>query len=897
MPDSESMAVGGSRLPGRAMTGSSAGRSSDPSYSLLDFLGMVRRRRWLLLAIVCGLLALCLAYCLMAPNQYEASAKVALRIQPATSLVLDSAESIAPASILSTPLQLETLANVFRSERLAWRVIGEQRLYDSQGFVRRFGERFPNFQIDKPSPEAQGYLLESFAKRLHVRALPRTLLIEVRFRSRDAALSAAVVNALIRNYSEGESEMRLETTRQASEWLRGQLTSLTAETESAERRLGEFERQHSLLSSEEVLPGGQPVETLRDPTVDQVEDVGRQLAAATGDRILREAVYREAQLGDPERVVKANPGIAPTTSAEGSGVGLLDQIETKRSEAGSELAQLSAEHGPNFPRVVELGRIVQDLDAQKKAEEGNLLESLRRAASAAADRERTLRRQLDALTAEGLRRNDATIEYAVLRERASSGRELCSRLERRIAEASLSAGVHASSILVVDSARVPFKPVAPDPPLYMGITLVAGLWLALGAGWLLDALGVEGGWPGGFRPGPRAGLPNGPPDGQRDGQPGASPGGKLSGALVGLAVLGTMLAGAAASGQAPTPSTSGLPTGVVKLPQDGPVSQRPDSRAAPQVWNPLSTAGNQTGAGLPALEDAPRAAGLGMALPIAAGDFVEVTESHTPEFRTAVRVAADGTAQLPMVGAVKVAGLSESAAAHAIEKALFNGGLLLHPQVAVLVTAAVGQDVSMLGEVARPGVYAYTVHHRLLDLISAASGLTTNAGRLVNVFHRDDPHTGHPVVLEPGAADAKPGDRKTGDEHNPELAPGDTVVVSRAGLAYVIGDVVRPGGFAVDPVQGLTVVQALSLAWGSTPNAAVGKAILIRNQTGGRTLTTLNLKRMIRGQDPDLPVKDRDILFVPDSTTRSLMNKSLEAAIQSAIGVTIYAGLVYSQRF
>jgi hypothetical protein len=78
--------------------------------------------------------------------------------------------------------------------------------------------------------------------------------------------------------------------------------------------------------------------------------------------------------------------------------------------------------------------------------------------------------------------------------------------------------------------------------------------------------------------------------------------------------------------------------------------------------------------------------------------------------------------------------------------------------------------------------------------------------------------------------------------------PGDTVQVSRAGLVYVIGDVVRPGGFAVDPAQGLTVVQALSLAWGPSQNAATGRALLIREQKGGRTLTTLNLGRMMHGQ-------------------------------------------------
>jgi polysaccharide export outer membrane protein len=192
--------------------------------------------------------------------------------------------------------------------------------------------------------------------------------------------------------------------------------------------------------------------------------------------------------------------------------------------------------------------------------------------------------------------------------------------------------------------------------------------------------------------------------------------------------------------------------------------------------------------------------------------------------------------------------------------------------------------------VARPGIYPYTLHHRLLDLISAAYGLAPSAGRLVNVFHRDDPKTPHAVVLDPSGTDSAA-------EHNPELIPGDTVQVSRAGLVYVIGDVVRPGGFPVDPAQGLTVVQALSLAWGTSSNAATGKALLIREQKGGRTLTSLNLKRMIHGQEPDQPVHDRDILFVPDSTARNVWNKALEAAVQSAVGLPIYGVMVYSQWF
>jgi polysaccharide biosynthesis/export protein len=823
---------------------------------------LLRHRRRFLVGTVAGLLLLCVVYCLIAPKQYEASAEVGLRMQPSSSLTVDAGETMASASILSAPLQLETLANLLRSERLSWRVITGLKLYQSAAFSRNFASRFPRFDPQKPTPEAQSYLLEAFAKRLHVRALPRTLLIEIRFRSKDPAQAAAVVNALIQAFMAQEGESRKEATTAASSWLQEQLAALTAGVELKEKELAAFERQHGFMTTQQTMPGGQPVETLHESSIQEVEEAEKMLAAANGDRILREALYREAQQGNPEQVLAANPDLQAEMGP--GGAALLQQLRTHASEIGVELAQLKAEHGPNFPRVVELERAGQDIAQQIAAEDANLVESFRRTWKAAADREQLLRQQLEARTEEGLQQNDAAIRYAVLHEEVVSGRELCTRLERRIQEAGLSAGVHASSITVVDYAREPFRSVAPDPPLYLAITLFSSVWLAVGGAFLLDAL-----WPG-------------------------SGDGRRKRAAVCLMVIAAMVAGRTASAQAPTPNTQGLPSGVVKLPQDAPLGIQPNPKTAPAIWNSASPAPQ----GMP--EQAARPAGAAMALPVAVGDFLEVSEFHTPEFHSVVRVAADGAVLLPLTGQVKLAGLTEQQASAAIEKALVDGGMLLHPQVSVLVTNAAGQDVSVMGEVTRPGVYAYTVHHRLLDLISAASGLSPNAGRLVSVVHRDDPHTMHAVVLDPTGT-APTGTAPTGTgakvDHNPELEPGDTVLVSRAGLVYVIGDVIRPGGFAVDPVQGLTVVQALSLAWGATPNAAGSKAILIRDQAGGRTLTTLNLRRMIRGQDPDQPVRDRDILFVPDSAARSLMNKSLESAIQSAIGVSIYAGLVYSQRF
>jgi polysaccharide export outer membrane protein len=808
---------------------------------------MVWRRRRFVALIEGALLVACILYCLIAPNQYEAAGRVELRAAPVSSLSLDGAEAQVPTSILSAPIALETLASVLRSDRLAWRVIVALKLYEAPGFRSDFASRFPDFKSDKPTPEAQAWLLDRFSRRLHVQSMARTMLVEIRFRSRDAALSAAVVNALIAAYGDQETESQIQATAQASGWLNAQLAELKTRVDRDQQRLAEFEDQHGIVSTPEVMADGQPGETEHSSALLQIDELGRQLVAATTDRILAEAEYRAASQGDPETVIASDPRLQADNA--NFATALLEQIHARRSDLEQEQAQLSAEHGPGFPRVVEISRQLADLDRQKQAEDSKLVERFRSNWQTAQDREQLVRNSLQQATNEGMKLNEAATEYAVMRQEANASHDLYLRVQAKAEEAGFAAGVRSSNISVVDYARQPVKPVTPDLPLYLAITFFVGLWIAVGAALLRESLGS-------------------------------------SGARVALALIALLGSGAAIHAQAPTPNTSGLPSGVASFPQSQETRSVPNPKEAPPIWNDAggaaTTAGAATSAGVQA--SAP------MSAPISPGDFLEIAEYHTPEFHSTVRVSAEGTVTLPLIGEVKLAGKDEQAAARAIEAALLAKGMLLHPLVSVLVTAYAGQDVSVLGEVTRPGVYPYTVHHRLLDLISAASGLSVNAGRLVNVFHQGDPKMAHAVVLDPGGTD-------TSSDHNPELSPGDTVQVSRAGLVYVVGDVIRPGGFAVDPVQGLTVVQALSLAWGPSQNAAVGKALLIREQKEGRAMIALNIRRMLRGQDPDQPVQDRDILYVPDSEAKNLLNRTLESAIQSTIGVTIYSALVYSQRY
>ena len=821
-----------------------AGEEAIPrsAISLRELARTVLRHRRMAGAMLGGSLLACLLYWLIAPNQYEARARVALRQEPATALGLAAAEPMAAVSLLSAPLQLETLCSEMRSEHLAWAVILRLKLYDAPGFRGRFTRKFPDFKPEAPDAASREWLLERFAWRLDVQSVPHTLVIQIRFRSRDAALSAAVANELVHDYGEEQQSSRALATTEASNWLAGQLGELKAGIDRDKQQLVEYESAHGILATPQMQGNGLPGEPSHSAAVMEIEELGRQLAVATTQRILAEAAYRSALQGDPELVASAE------TKTEGGGfaTALLEQIRARRSALQEEQAQLSAEHGVNYPRVVEIGRQLQELNQQKQDEDGKLLERFLSAWQRALASESGARKSLEERTAQAMQSNRAASEYVARLQQAKAAQEVYLRVLSKVQEAKLMAGMGSSNIAVVDEALVPAKPVAPDLPVDLLVAFFVGLWLALAAALLLE-------------------LPRPP-------------------ALRAALLLALLAAGGAVRGQAPTPNTSGLPSGVAHPSASEEGRNLPDPRSAPAVWE--VTSGESAARGTPTVTQS----AAPMPAPIAPGDFVEIGESHTPEFHSLVRVAADGTVTLPMVGDVRLDGLDEQGAARAIETALRMQGMLLHPRVTVLVTAYAGQDVSVLGEVARPGVYPYTLHHRLLDLISAASGLAPSAGRLVNIYPRGDPKTAHPVVLDPTAADPA-------GEHNPELQPGDTVQVSRAGLVYVIGDVVRPGGFAVDPAQGLTVVQALSLAWGPAQNAATVRALLIREQAGGRTLTPLNLKRMLRGLEPDQPVRDRDILFVPDSTAKNLWNKTIESAIQSALGVSIYAGLVYSQRF
>ena len=267
-------------------------------------------------------------------------------------------------------------------------------------------------------------------------------------------------------------------------------------------------------------------------------------------------------------------------------------------------------------------------------------------------------------------------------------------------------------------------------------------------------------------------------------------------------------------------------------------------------------------------------------LRLGVGDLIEFSVYNVPELAAKVRVGSNGDVYLPLVDYVHVAGLKPEEAQAVIEKRFTDGGFLKDPHVSIFVDEYQSQGVSVLGEVSKPGVYPALGQQRLFDMISAAGGFSDKAGRSMTVTHRSAPDKPETIPLARNFSD--------NPDSNVPVYPGDTIIVRKADIVYVVGAVGKPSGFLMDSGS-LTVLQAIALAGGTSSTAKLSDARIIRKGATGMSETPVHLKKMLAAKIPDMPMEADDILFVPNSTGKIIAGRTLQAALQAATAVSVVA--------
>jgi polysaccharide export outer membrane protein len=269
-------------------------------------------------------------------------------------------------------------------------------------------------------------------------------------------------------------------------------------------------------------------------------------------------------------------------------------------------------------------------------------------------------------------------------------------------------------------------------------------------------------------------------------------------------------------------------------------------------------------------------------LPIGPGDLLDVEVFNTPELSGKHQVSPTGKIDIPGAGDIVVDGLSPLLAGAEIASQLKSSQVMLDPQVTVLVEDHASREVSVLGQVNRPGSYPLQGWPSLASALAAAGGVTDKAGSTITITHQSEPTKPLHLRMDSNGPD--------GDEAGIVLQNSDVVFVSEAGRVYVVGDVQRPGEFYISNGRPLNALEAIALAEGMKENARPESAAIIRATRDGAETIPINLKRIAKNLDHDPRLEPSDILVVPHSGFKEFelsVLPSLTGAAANAVALAL----------
>ena len=266
------------------------------------------------------------------------------------------------------------------------------------------------------------------------------------------------------------------------------------------------------------------------------------------------------------------------------------------------------------------------------------------------------------------------------------------------------------------------------------------------------------------------------------------------------------------------------------------------------------------------------------------------------EGAAAPKVDLNGNLNLPIIGHIHASNLTVVELEGVVRSRLSN--ILQNPQVSASVVQYRSHPVSVLGAVRNPGVLQVTQHKKLLEVLSLAGGLSTDAGDRLKISRQkaEGELPLHNVMVDPsspyvvGTLDVKSLMEANHPEYNIEILDNDVITVPKAELVYVIGAVKKSGGFTLGEHEQISVLQAISLAEGLMPSAATNSARLLRNAGPGkdRQEIAVQLKPIMKGDAPDVPLHANDILFIPTSATKVITMRGIETAVSLGTGMAIF---------
>jgi len=273
------------------------------------------------------------------------------------------------------------------------------------------------------------------------------------------------VNALVSAYTEYNFHKRYDATRQASGWMEQQLDELKAKVEKSQQALVDYERQNAIVN----------VSDKQNVLEQRLSDLSKDLTVAESDRSQKESLYN---------LVRSTGGQVAFIAQNG----LLEKLEEKLADLKAQYVGALGQYGPNFPKVVRLREQLSEIQSLIDRERQRIVAQIRNDYLAALGREKLLAASVAREKTEVGRLNQLLIQHNILKREFDTNQQLYDSLLQRLKDATVSAGLRATNIHVVDTALPSTVPVRPKKLLNLTIGLMVGLLLGITLAFVQEGL-------------------------------------------------------------------------------------------------------------------------------------------------------------------------------------------------------------------------------------------------------------------------------------------------------------------------------------------------------------------------------------------------------------------------
>ena len=476
---------------------------------LKDIVLVFRRRRGIVFAAVAVGILVAAVSVFFAQKQYSSTATIEVNKGEENSLGLPDLSGISTDLGGEDEMNMDLLTQqaVIMSDNTALRVVEKLKLDSQAPYAIPPSKGGKPTNLDKErglpleqAPFQRARLLSIFKSRLRVTLIKGTRLLNVTYTDSDPNRSTAVANAVVDAYIGEYTQARFEASNRASSWLTGQLADLKDRVQASQAKVEEFQREAGLTGvTISTTPGGgktgEPgsATTSDNVPLERLIELNRDLTNAEVTRITKEAIYHMTETQDPDVVL----GIGSTSLASGIGpesplaqgsadLTLLQQLREQLAQVRMQLSAANTKYGAKNPAVVQLHSQESSIESQIRSE----LDRIRSRAKNDLD--------LAVLAENGIRKQVADQEQTVnkvtakadqlvlLEEEALSSREIYQDLYTKLEEASVTAGIRASNITLVNPARTPVAPSFPKQRTTLALGAFIGLLIGCIAAFLWD---------------------------------------------------------------------------------------------------------------------------------------------------------------------------------------------------------------------------------------------------------------------------------------------------------------------------------------------------------------------------------------------------------------------------